>query len=570
MHTTTFVSLLASLQLAFSQDSVSYDIDSYGGGTESPSQTYMSNTIVQPPEMQVNRNGTGLQSGYIFIGVDGAPDSGQNWPAIYEFSDDIVGALVWTANYTEPFDFKVQTYKGDPVLTFWSGELLDGYGRGSFYVLDQAYEEVAHFQVANFGDNMGDIHEFEITSDDTALVAVYHAIPHDLSESGGLEEGWLFENTIQEINIETGELVFEWNASTHVGLNESYNSLPSDVGTSEDAPWDYFHINSIEKDSNGDFLVSARVMDCIYKISGDDGSIIWRLNGRQSDFEVDADAKFAFQHDARWLDDDQTRMTLFDNGPTDTIAYSRGLLLDVNQDDMTVTLITEFTNEARTFSQFEGSLQAIEPSNETTNFILGFGSQPFFAELDHEGNILLDVQFGVSNVVNSYRAYRQPWSGKPTTNPDIHWDQDGNAAYFSWNGATDVASWVVCTAPSSNSSTWTNVTAAQRTGFETTLDLSDADLETFVRGKAVDADGRTLAWTEASNGRQLFEASDNVEETGSAKTQRPTGATAGSSPSRTTDSSSSSSSGAAARATQGAMEQVYVAAVVVIGGLALA
>ncbi len=76
---------------------------------------------------------------------------------------------------------------------------------------------------------MGYIHEFSITSDDTALVAIYHAIPYDLSESGGLEEGWLFENTFQEINIETGELVFEWNASTHVGINESYNSLPSDV-----------------------------------------------------------------------------------------------------------------------------------------------------------------------------------------------------------------------------------------------------------------------------------------------------------------------------------------------------
>lgn len=95
-------------------------------------------------------------------------------------------------------------------------------------------------------------------------------------------------------------------------------------------------------------------MDCIYKISGEDGSIIWRLQGRQSDFEVDPAATFAFQHDARWLDDEQTRMTLFDNGPTESIDYSRELLLEVNQDDMTVTLISEFTNEAKTFARFEG------------------------------------------------------------------------------------------------------------------------------------------------------------------------------------------------------------------------
>ncbi|KAK5174743.1 uncharacterized protein LTR77_001826 [Saxophila tyrrhenica] len=585
MHTSTLVWLSAALPLAFSQDSVSYDMQDYSAQSESPSQSYMSNANVSPPEMLVNKNGSGLMDGYIFIGVDGSPDSGQDWPTIFEFSDDIVGSLIWTGNYSKPFDFKASTYKGNPVLTFWSGELLDGYGRGSFYILDQSYTEIAHFQVANFGDNMGDIHEFEITADDTALVAIYTAIPYDLSPSGGPEDGWLFECTFQELNIETGELVFQWNSTTHVGIEESYNPLPSDVGTSEDAPWDYFHINSIEKDTNGDYLVSARVMDCVYKISGDDGSIIWRLNGKKSDFKVDPDAEFAFQHDARWVDAKQTRLTLFDNGPTDTIDYSRGLLLDVDQDAMTVKLNTEFTNSDQTFSEFEGSLQPIDPTNTSTNFLLGFGSQPYFAELDHNGNLLLDVQFGASNVVNSYRAFRQPWVGKPTTNPDIHWDKSGKSAYFSWNGATDIVSWTVLTAPSSNSSTWTNVTSAVRTGFETTIDLSDAKLDTFVRGKAVAKDGSALGWTLASNGNRLFEAPTKVKETGSVKSPKPTTSSSGGSgngngkggsatrvtspPSRTQGAESSSSSGAAARATGGVMGEVYVAAVVVMGGLAM-
>ncbi|KAI4613224.1 hypothetical protein J4E83_007636 [Alternaria metachromatica] len=489
--------------------------------------------------------------------------------SIFEFSDDRMGSLVWTGNYSEPFDFKTQTYKGEPVLTLWSGELLNGYGRGSYHILNQSYDEIAHFQVSRFGDEMGDIHEFLITADDTAIVLIYHGIPWDLTASGGVENGWLFENTFQEINIETGDIVFEWNASTHVGINESYNSLPSDVGQSEEAPWDYFHINSVEKDKNGDYLVSARVMDCIYKISGQDGSIIWRLQGRQSDFDVDPAVTFAFQHDARWVDEDQTRMTLFDNGPTETIGYSRGLLLDVNQDEKTVKLITEFTNLGKTFGTFEGSLQAIDPSNETTNFMLGFGSQPYFTELDHEGNVLLDVQFGKSNVVNAYRAYRQQWEGKPSTKPDVHWDQDGNTAFFSWNGATEVESWVVCTANASDSRTWTNVTVARRTGFETTVDLQDVDLEGFVRGKAVSGDGTALGWTMATDGNELFDAPDDVEETGSARTPTPT-ASPSSSASNTEAAPASTSSGAAARATHGVMEQVYVAAVVVVGGLALA
>jgi len=499
-----------------------------------------------------------------------------------------MGSLVWTGNYTEPFDFRVQTYKGGPVLTLWSGELLNGFGRGSYHILNQSYDEIAHVQVNRFGDNMGDIHEFGITDDDTALVIIYHSIPWDLTASGGIGNGWLFENTFQEINIETGELIFEWDASIHVGINESYNSLPSDVGQSEDTPWDFFHINSVEKDKKGDYLVSARVMECLYKISGQNGNIIWRLQGKQSDFDVDPAANFAFQHDARWLDDSQTRLTLFDNGPTDTIGYSRGLLLSVDQTAKTFKLLTEFTNSAQTFAMYEGSLQAIDPVNLTTDFMLGFGSEPLFAELDHQGNILLDVQFGKSNVVNAYRTFRQQWQGKPATNPDMHWDRDGNKAFFSWNGATDVESWVVLTANASDATTWTNVTRARRTGFESTVDLTVEKLQEFVRGKAVGNDGETLGWTMASDGVRLYEAPDSVEEsaaisssstststgvvTSSGLVLSTTGAATPSSlvPPSSTEGTASSGATVTARSTHRVMEQAYVAAAVIFGGLVFA
>ncbi|OAL56086.1 hypothetical protein IQ07DRAFT_498982 [Pyrenochaeta sp. DS3sAY3a] len=530
--------LLASLPLVLSQDSISYDLNTYGQGDAAgtPFQSYKSNTNVKPPQMQINSNGSGLAEGYVFLGINGEPTSGQNWPAIFDFSTDRMGTLVWTGNYTEPFDFKTQTYKGQPVLTFWSGELLNGYGRGSFYILNQSYAEIAHFQVNRFGENMGDIHEFEITASDTAMIAIYHAIPFDLSASGGIQDGWLFENTIQEINIETGALVFEWNASTHVGINESYNSLPEDVGRTQDAPWDYFHINSIEKDRNGDYIVSAR-------------------------------------HDARWLNDDQTRMTIFDNGPTDSVQYSRGLLLDVNQDAKTVKLIREFTNGAKTFAMFEGSLQAVDPSNESTNFIVGYGSQPYFAELNSNGDILLDVQFGKTNAVNCYRAFKQPWQGKPSTKPDLLWDKEGNRAYFSWNGATDVETWEVYTANASDSKSWANITSARRTGFETTIDLSNMQVETFVRGKAVNSTGGALAWSQASDGNRLYDAPDEVQESTnpSSTTSRsqPSSTSSRSQPSSTSAAPTSSSSAAAARQTQGAMQQAYGAAVVAVGALVL-
>lgn len=105
------------------------------------------------------------------------------------------------------------------MLTFWSGEILNGHGNGSFYILNQSYNEIAHFSPIGY-EGAGDLHEFYITGDDTALVIIYTARQIDLSDMDGPEDGWVYENIFQEINIDSGELVFEWNATTHVNLNE--------------------------------------------------------------------------------------------------------------------------------------------------------------------------------------------------------------------------------------------------------------------------------------------------------------------------------------------------------------
>lgn len=80
--------ILAGLPSTFAQDSVSFDLDTYGQDDASgtPFQTYMSNTQVKPPQVQINSNKTGLASGYVFLGIDGEPTSGQNWPTIYGMS----------------------------------------------------------------------------------------------------------------------------------------------------------------------------------------------------------------------------------------------------------------------------------------------------------------------------------------------------------------------------------------------------------------------------------------------------------------------------------------------------
>jgi hypothetical protein len=340
------------------------------------------------------------------------------------------------------------------------------------------------------------------------MVLVYEVIPFDLTPVGGPANGYIFDSIVQEVDIATGDLLFEWKSSEHVPLNESYNAL---LGHGTQAlPYDYFHVNSAAKDADGNYLISGRTMDCMYKLNGTDGSIIWHMGGKVSDFDVAPEAAWALQHDARWIDDKvQSRMTLFANGPTASLAYSRGLLLDVDQAAKTVRLVREFTNAAKTFGQFQGSLQAINPSDPATNYILGYGSQPYFAEFNSEGDILLDVVFARTNAVSTYRTYKLPWVGNPLTVPDMVNDSQAKRVYLSWNGATAVETWGVYTSQDTgDGSAWTSVLNVTRTGFETTVELSAsaADLQTYVRGQAFDVNGTSLGWSRAGDGRVLVDA----------------------------------------------------------------
>ena len=376
------------------QDSVHQDISTYGRDDPkgSPFQTFQSNPS-KPPQLQINSNSSGLAPGYVFMAVGGEPTSLQRQPVIFDMSEERMGTMIWSGNYSDAFDFRAQTYQGEPVLTFWAGAPYNGWGDGSFYILNASYVEIAKVEAVGY-EGRADLHEFTITPDDTAMVLIYPVVPADLSPVGGAAEGgYIFDSIFQEVNISTGELIFEWKSSDHIPLNESYNLLNG--RGAQDAAYDYFHINSADKDADGNYLISARTMDCIYKINGSDGSVIWRLGGKLNDFDLAGDAKFALQHDARWISREaQDRMTLFDNGPTENITYSRGLLLAIDQDAMTARLEQEFENTQRTFGTFQGSLQAINPSDPNTNFMIGYGSEPYFAEFDSDGNELLNVQFG--------------------------------------------------------------------------------------------------------------------------------------------------------------------------------
>ncbi len=255
-------------------------------------------TPVDPPEVTVLQNSPGQGDGLIFIapkgaGIGGGPQPGPVGPEIVNSS----GRVVWFSPVTNgqvAADFRVQSYRGKPVLT-WAqqsnfGKLAGGESVNT--IADSTYHVIATVKAGN-GLN-ADAHEFLLTPQDTALITIYDVVAADLNSVGGSKNARVWEGSIQEIDIPTGKVIFEWRSLGKVGFDESYWPLPD----SPTAAWDYIHINGIALDDDGNLLLSARHTSTVYKIDRHTGEVIWRLGGKKSDFRFGPDAHFSFQHDA--------------------------------------------------------------------------------------------------------------------------------------------------------------------------------------------------------------------------------------------------------------------------------
>jgi hypothetical protein len=73
----------------------------------------------------------------------------------------------------KPADVRVQSYRGQPVITFWQGYLSIGQGDGEGVIMDSSYRVLKRVRAAN-GYKM-DLHEFRLTPQGTALLIAYQA-----------------------------------------------------------------------------------------------------------------------------------------------------------------------------------------------------------------------------------------------------------------------------------------------------------------------------------------------------------------------------------------------------------
>ncbi|MFZ1926312.1 MAG: arylsulfotransferase family protein, partial [Solirubrobacteraceae bacterium] len=260
-----------------------------------------------------------------------------------------------------------------------------------------------------------------------------------------------------------------------IPLEESYASVEAEN-------WDFFHINSVDLDGDGNLLVSGRSTHTVYKLDRK-GAILWRLGGKHSDFEMAPGSNFAWQHDARRQPDGT--LTIFDNGATPAVEkLSRGLILDVDEQAMTATLLRQYTH-AKILTGSQGNMQLLEGGN----VFIGWGEVPRVSEFERSGRLVFDAVLGEK--YQCYRAFRMPWSAVPAEAPAIAVSHDGRTgmtAYASWNGATGVRAWQLLAGPQAGELTPVSNTTAR--GFESALHSSAAG--PYFAVQALDASGAAL------------------------------------------------------------------------------
>ena len=279
----------------------------------------------------------------------------------------------------------------------------------------------------------------EFTTDDPAVFPLDH---HELLERPG---GWtmlsyplrsgvdvsslgvgygtdesVVTGSIREV-ADDGSLEWEWDAFDHFDINEvqfpvrfnNYIALP-DLGEV-----DLFHLNSLDRQGDGDYVVSARHLDAVFRVDRTTGDLDWILSSQPAGGHVEnmggaqrltiVDDPLGGPrrpHDARLNGD---ILTLFDNR-LQTGDVARAVAYEIDVVSGTATLLWQI-DEPLGRSSF--GLGAVRVQADGARLITWGGLQPLYEEYDVAGNLLLSVTGAPAGT--SYRVVKygpDAWDAK--------------------------------------------------------------------------------------------------------------------------------------------------------------
>ncbi|KAH8805158.1 ASST-domain-containing protein [Xylogone sp. PMI_703] len=420
------------------------------------------------------------------------------------------GELVWSGaplfDNRASFDFKPVQINGTTYLSLIINKhdlIRDPDMKGAGLILDSHYtvQQKVHDVSASSAFNM---HEFNIVEDGrTALIITW--IPRWNNLDPDLEHGrwaWTVDNGFREVDLQTNKVLFDWHPLDHIDVSASKETARGD--SSAQNPWDWIHLNSVDKNKDGDYLVSGRHTSAIYKISGRDGSIIWQLGGVNSSFVHENDFAFSFQHDARFREENNTHtiISFLDNaskGQKDTATANVSSILYValrtDISPMTATVIAKIERPDGKLTQLRGSVQELP----NKNIFVCWSDYGYINEFTPSGELVLEARFMTGRFA-AYRSRKFNFTGSPLYPPALKAyafgttnDTVTNTFYVSWNGATEVAEWRFY-GTGIGEPDFHLVGSAKKKGFETSY--MSAGYQKHVYAEALDAKGNSLGRSE--------------------------------------------------------------------------
>ncbi|KAK3172582.1 hypothetical protein OEA41_005906 [Lepraria neglecta] len=413
-----------------------------------------------------------------------------------------VGGKPWETNRNyHAHNLHTASYQGSQHLAYSKlSRSADGLNNtNANIIMNSHYEMVAELLKSHDLTEL-DPHEFELIDNGTKVIQLGRIRrPSDWPYG---KDGVIGESVLQLVDIATGDVEFEWRSLDQVPLDESCHTYP-DI--------DYFHLNSAAKDSEGDYIINGYHVCTIYKINGTDGSIIWRLGGKKSDFTMLDGYELMRMHHirirpldsiklptalrAQVTDTTHLALSIFDNAvirPSAGSSASIVVLLDLEA--RTGQVVERYVQPDGMFGALFGSVQFL-PNGDR---FIGWGGQRSISQYTQNNELVFHAELAdAATPTFSYRAFIGSWVGLPTTNPDVFsysWTCTWQTTmYASWNGATEVRSWRFFGGVSA-SGPFKLAVAVNKVGFETRAVASFFASHAYVEG--VGWDGALLGRSE--------------------------------------------------------------------------
>jgi hypothetical protein len=278
-----------------------------------------------------------------------------------------------------------------------------------------------------------DVHEFAALPGGNLLLLGYEEVEMDLSgypyflnnKSPGSRKAKVQSNIVQEVNAD-GKVIFEWRAKDHYGFDDMDESFLSDT-----AKVDWTHMNSIDKDAEGNYLLSVRNFNEITKIDPS-GKIIWRLGGKRNQFAIDDSLKFAAQHDARFRG--KGRISFFDNTgrASDGSTQARGVVYELDEAGRNAHLVWSHTAGRGTKSIGNGNVQVLNDGSVLVNYGKIEGRNITFEHVTQDDKPVFNIRF--RDTLATYRAHYYPKSLLKLERPQIEARASGGKVKLSTAG----------------------------------------------------------------------------------------------------------------------------------------